>query len=128
MNESIQALKDVWATLIALGWQPMPSVIAVILMLSLRAYFEPDVLHVNSEAERRRLGWIKLSIFAGVFIGSGFLHVGMARPANAFDWCLSVGFCLGHTGAGYLIANSAVMRRIIKGFMGKSAALQEPPK
>ncbi len=126
MNDTIQAIKDIFATALALGWQPWPSILAILMVLVLRSGFEPDVLQINNEKERSRHGWIKLAIFFGVFIGSGIMHIGLAKPATAYDWCLAVGFSLGHTMVGHVIASSAAVRRLIKSSIGMNTA--EQPK
>lgn len=121
MESIIQAVKDLFGALIALGWQPWPSFIAILMMVSARAWFEPDVLQVNTEKDRAMMGRIKLAIFFGVFIGSGLLQVGFAKPATAFDWCASIGFCIGHTMVAYVVSSSSKFRAFIKDKLGIGA-------
>ena len=122
MNDFVQALKDIFATMEAFGWQPIPSLIAVLLMMALRSYFEPGVLDINSKEELARVGRIKLYVFAGVFVGSGIMQIGMSRPASAFDWCTSIGFSLGHTCVGYVVSSSTIVRDFVGRFLPASAA------
>lgn len=126
MQETIQAIKDVWATAVALGYQPMPLVVAVVAMLGARSYFEPDVLAVNTVEAAKRMGWIKLGIFVGVTAVNGLIQVGLAKPAFAFDWCLSVGFSVVNAIGGYIVSSSRPVRNFIKnGLFAGGAAV--PP-
>lgn len=129
MQETIQAIKDVWATLANLGWQPMPIVAAVIAMIALRSYFEPDVLQVTTIEAAKRMGRIKMMISAGVFFSAFMLQVGLQKPKIAFEWCLSIGFTIVDTFTGYVVSSSAVVRNFLKNslFKGGSNAPVNPP-
>lgn len=126
MQETIQAIKDIWQTMISLGYQPMPVLIAAISMLAARSYFEPDVLQVNSAEAVSRMGRIKLFIFTGVFVTNGLIQIGLAKPVFVFDWCLSVGFSLGNTMAAYVISSSATIRKFLKDGLFKGGASTPP--
>jgi len=56
---------------------------------------------------------IKLAIFFATFFVNGLIHIGLAKPALAFDWCLSIGFSLGNVFVAYVVSSSAVVRNYL---------------
>ena len=123
MNDIIQAIKDVFSTLIALGWQPWPTAIATAMMLVLRSIYEPDIMLVNTKESMDELGRTKIKIFVAVFIVSFLIHIGIARPAIAWDWCTSIGFCVGHTMFAYVISSSNKVKGLIKSSLAKEGGV-----
>jgi hypothetical protein len=122
MNEILQALKDVAATLENLGWKPIPIGAAVLAMLAARSYFEPDIIQVNTIEAVKKMGAVKLRIFIGVFFAAFLLQVGLAKPQFAFDWCLCIGFSVMDTMAGYVISSSAAVRSFLKDSLFKGGS------
>jgi hypothetical protein len=126
MQEYLQPLKDVWATLENLGWQPMPIVGAIIAMLAARSYFEPDILQVNTPEAVKNMGRIKLMIFTSVLFTSFLLQIGLAKPHFGFDWCLSFGFSIIDTMAGYVFSSSSIVRNFLKNGLFKGGSNATP--
>lgn len=123
MDQIIQSVKDVFATMTVLGWLPIPMAVSIIAMLSGRIAFEPDVLDVNTKEALSVMGKRKLYIFFGVSSITLLMQFGLQKPTNGFDRALCIGFSLADTMFAYVLSSSNKVKGLIKSkFQGDNNA------
>lgn len=131
MNEKLEAFKNVWATLIAIGWNPYPTLIAIAVMILGRYRFEPDVLDVNTPEDKRKHGYIKGLITLATLIISCLAHIAVTRPKDGYDVIMSICMSFAHTMVAYFVYSiwTAVNPvGLAVGFIRRVTGQQEPPK
>jgi len=127
MESIIQAIKDVFGTMTALGWLPIPAAIVAVTMLGLRVAFEPSILDINTKEALAAMGTKKFQIFLGVILVAIIVQIGAARPKDAFDYCTALGFSFGNTMLAYVITSSQKVKGLLKSQFIKEGTNVTPP-
>lgn len=118
MNELLQPVKDVFAVMTGFGWLPVPFFVSVVVMFAARIGWEPPVLAVSTPDDLRRMGLMKLAIFAGTGVVTFLMQYGLQQPSNGFERSLCVGFTLADVCFAYVVTSSQRMKSFIKGQFG----------
>ncbi len=130
-NEKIEAFKNVWNTLIAIGWNPYPTLIAIAVMIVGRLWLEPDVLEVNTPEAKKRMGLIKFWIVIATLVISCLAHIAVTRPKDAYDVIMSICMSFAHTAVAYFaysIFAAVNPVGIVVGMIKRVTGQQEPPR
>ena len=127
METIIQAIKDVFGAMTALGWLPIPAAIVSVAMLGLRVAFEPSILDVNTKEALATMGARKFQIFLAVGLVAIIVQVGAARPKDAFDYCTAIGFSFGNTMLAYVVTSSQKVKGLLKNQFVKGDTNVTPP-
>ncbi len=103
MNEKLEAIKNIYLTLVGIGWNPFPFLIAAAALILGRRILEPDVLDINSVSDKRKAGIIKLAIIAATFLVTLITQIAVSRADDWYDGLLCVGLTILNVAVGYFI-------------------------
>jgi len=99
----IEQAKNIYATLIAVGWHPVPFITAAAAIIIIRKVFEPSVLDISTTDDKRVSGWIKLASIVIAMIVAILGQFGLTKPKDGYDKMVCYVMAVGDAFIGYTI-------------------------
>lgn len=97
----IDAIKNVFSNMQAIGWAPWPMVFAIVAAILVRMNMEEDVLNVNDNESKRKQSRAKiLSLLVSYFV-SVVACYGFSSPKNTQENIQALMFSILNAGLGY---------------------------
>lgn len=103
MNEKLEAFKNVWDTMIAVGWHPVPILVAFAVIVIGRIRFEPDVLDITTKEQKAHAAAIKFAVVLTAVAISMMAQLALTRPMDFYDGLMCFVWAVVDAVVGYVI-------------------------